>query len=105
MNQCEPELVLQTVLVSRMAATTVAAMASGTRVANISVPSKPRAKSQELSSKNLRVVSTPVEEIKSLLAVLSAPTKVQANKFCLLAEVMRHYMDTQHSIEIHKRIF
>jgi hypothetical protein len=50
-------------------------------------------------------MSTPVEEIKSLLAVLSVPTRDPENKFCLLAEVLRHYMDTQHSIEIHRRIF
>jgi hypothetical protein len=51
-------------------------MVSGTKVASISVPLKPRAKSLELSLKNLLAESTLVAAIKSPRAVLSAPTKV-----------------------------
>ena len=75
---------------TRSAVTTVAAMASGAKAESISVPSKLRAKSLELSSKNLRVVSTQEAAIKSLRAVLSAPTKVLAKTCCHLAEVVRN---------------
>jgi hypothetical protein len=60
-------------------------------VASISVPSKPRAKSPEQNLKNLLAASTLVAVIKSLLAVLSVPTRDLTNKFFLVAEVVKHY--------------
>jgi hypothetical protein len=64
-------------------------MASGTKVASISAPLKLRAKSLELSSKNLRAASILVAVIKSLRAVLSALAKFLAKRFCHLAEAVR----------------